>query len=199
MRIISYDTEIMSSIDETIDGWDGARRGDAGISCAVLYDTSTRRSHIYCAGPWHPDYHMRDLWDPKDLDALLSHLNSADLLIGFNNIAFDTPALQGFTESDILPQQYDILHEVWAGLGGRRYKGFGLDALCTRLGLGSKNGENGESAPLLYKSGRFGRLIDYCTNDVHLTRRLANYIHQHGYVTTPEGETFTIRRPDTRV
>jgi len=186
----------MFEIEEIPSGWDGARRGEAGISCVCLYDTSTERYHVYAAKPFDEDNEM-GLWNRQDLDDCVSHLNSADLLIGFNTISFDTPALQAVSECDILPTQYDILAETWRALGNRR-KGFRLNELCLRHGLGQKS-ETGESAPKLYKSGRHGRLIDYCVNDVHLTLKLAQHIQRHGYIETPEGDQLVLRRPDARI
>lgn len=186
----------MFEIEEIPSGWDGARRGEAGISCVCVWDSSTERFHVYSAKPFDEANEM-GIWDQGDLDDCLAHLNSADLLVGFNSIDFDTPALQSVSGCDILPEQYDILREVWRALG-KRQKGFRLNDLCKRHGIGEKT-ETGESAPKLYKSGRHGRLIDYCINDVHLTLKLARLIEQQGYVETPEGEQLLVRRPDVRI
>ena len=79
-KVITWDIEIMIGPDEHPDGWEGARRGECGVSCVSLYDTSTGRFHVY---------------DEHDLEDCAAHLTSADLLVGFNTIEFDTPAFQG--------------------------------------------------------------------------------------------------------
>jgi len=165
---ITYDLEIQLD-PEAVGGWENVRHGDAGVSCVVLHDNRTDRFHIY---------------DEHDLEECMAHLNSADVLVSFNGIEFDTPILQSITGSDVLPHQYDILHEVWKALP-TRVKGYKLEDICVRLMLGQKNGD-GTSATKLYRERRFGRLFDYCLNDVALTCKLVRFINQYGYILTPD-------------
>lgn len=171
LSIITWDIEIATPIEEVPSGWEGARRGDAGISCLCLYDTGTERMHVY---------------DEHDLEEALAHLNTADFLVGFNTMAFDTPCIESVVGYSVMPEQYDILNLIWKALP-QRTKGYRLGQICERLGLGEKNG-HGESAPILYRKHRFGRLFDYCMNDVQLTRRLANFINDQQHILTPEHE-----------
>jgi uncharacterized protein YprB with RNaseH-like and TPR domain len=143
----------------------------------AIYDTDTGRTHVY---------------DEHDLEQCIEHLNSADLLVSFNGIEFDTPALQGVTGMEIVPDQYDILHEIWKALSTRT-KGFKLDNICERLNLPRKNG-NGERATDLYRDKRFGRLFDYCINDVQITRSVAHWINEHGFIVAPDGTPLELPR-----
>lgn len=120
-------------------------------------------------------------------------MNSADLLVSFNGIEFDTPCLQGFTDLDIYTEQYDILHEIWKSLGGRE-KGYKLTEICQRLDLGVKNND-GARATQLYRDRHFGKLFDYCMNDVHLTRKLANWINRYGYIVGVSGNWLHLEKP----
>ena len=176
LRFIVYDLEIQEEPEEA-GGWENVRRGGAGVSCVVLYDSYTKRHHTY---------------DEFDLESCIEHMNKADVLVSFNGIEFDTPILQTVTGLDIFPRQYDILHEVWSALHSR-VKGYRLSDICRRLGLGEKE-FSGETAVQLYKKGRFGRLFDYCIKDVHLTHQLARWIWKHGYILTPEGEPLELPR-----
>jgi DEAD/DEAH box helicase domain-containing protein len=180
--VVTWDIEIQTNPEDCIDGWDGARRGECGVSCVALFDTASGRMHIY-------DHH--------DLTECVEHLNTADLLVGFNTLEFDTPALESVVGSSILPDQYDILHEIWKA-NGKRFKGYRLGDICERMGLGSKNGE-GARATDLFKQKRFGRLFDYCMNDVHLTRMLAQFINDHGHILSPDGLPLVMPRPDVEV
>lgn len=182
MRTICWDIEIRTSPNECVDGWEGARRGECGVSCVALFDSYSGRMHVY---------------DEHDLERCVAHLNGADLLVGFNTIEFDTPALTGVTGEDILPDQYDILHEIWKALG-TRVKGYKLDDICQRAGLGAKN-SNGEFATVLYKKQHFGRLFDYCMNDVHLTRKLSNHIAREGSIPGPDGALLYLPSPGVEV
>lgn len=182
MRTIVWDCEIKLSPDEVPDGWEGARRGECGISCVALLDSESGRFHVY---------------DEHGLEQCVEHLNEAELLVGFNTLEFDTPALQGAAGLDIFPDQYDILHEVWKALG-TRVKGYKLDDICQRAGLGQKN-SNGEYATVLYRKQHFGRLFDYCINDVHLTRKLSNFIAREGYIPDHNGNRLYLPSPGIEV
>ena len=175
MKVLTWDLEIATPVEEVIGGWEGVRRGDAGISCLCLYDTTSGRVHVY---------------DENDLEEGMAHLNEADLLVGFNTTGFDTPIMESVTGYTLSPAQYDILLEVWRALPSRQ-KGYKLANICERLQLGRK-AQTGESAPNLYRTGRMGKLIDYCIQDVHLTRKLANWINTEGYILTPDGEPLEV-------
>lgn len=122
-------------------------------------------------------------------------LNEADLLVGYNCVSFDTPVIESVTGYTINVDQYDILANIWGALGTKR-KGFKLGEVTSRLGLGDKV-VNGEGAPSLYRAQRFGKLFDYCINDVAITRTLANWIQFNGYILTPENEPLEVARPGT--
>lgn len=181
MRVVTWDLEIAEPINEHKGGWAAAKRGECGIASVVLYDTTTERYHVY---------------DPFTMEACVAHLNAADLLVGFNSVEFDYPCILGYAGIPITTPHYDILQEIWRALadGSRGHGVWGLGKVCERaLGL-SKSG-SGEGAPKLLEEGRYGELIDYNINDVHLTRKLANYIHEHGFVIRPDGKPLHLRGP----
>ena len=62
--------------------------------------------------------------------------------------------------------------------------GYRLDDICQANGLGKKTGWGG-SAPIDWQLGHFGRLIDYCMNDVMLTTRLLLLIAQSDFIYNP--------------
>lgn len=63
--------------------------------------------------------------------------------------------------------------------------GYRLDDLAW-LNLNTGKTGNGALAPELYQKGQWGKLIDYCLQDVNLTRMLFNKIHV-GNAKTPKG------------
>jgi hypothetical protein len=179
---IIWDLEIALPVEEIPGGWDAVRRGEAGISCVCLYDTITERYHTY---------------DQHTLVECMLHLNSADVLIGFNTKGFDTPVIESITGYSVNVDQYDILEEIWRALPSKT-KGYKLKQLCERLDIGTKV-VTGESAPTLFRTGQFGKLFDYCINDVHLTRKLARWINDNGYVLGPENEPIEVNPPGVDV
>lgn len=182
-RLIIWDLEIEKSLDDMPgetqeEQWDAVRQGDAGISCLVLFDSQTQRYHLY---------------DKHTLNEAVDHLNSADLLIGFNTISFDSEVIHGVTGRYITVAQYDILHEIWKALGGRR-KGWRLNDISKRL-FGLEKTESGAGAPTLAKQGRWAELMDYCLNDVHLTRLLFNHVVAKESIPDKDGEEVFLARP----
>jgi uncharacterized protein YprB with RNaseH-like and TPR domain len=185
MRIITFDVEIKAPIVAKSD-WDAARRGEHGVSTAVLFDTQTERYHLYGDFPC--------TLDANRISDMIDHLNQADLLVGFNSNEFDIPCLEGYTMKSIDPPRYDILQEIWGTLRTKT-KGWGLDPLCMRtLGIGKPENTTGESAPELYKQGRYAQLFDYNLNDVFITRKLFSYIMRHGKVVRPDGAELSLPR-----
>src|SRR2546422_9732256 len=111
MRVLTYDLEIQRGPDEVHSGWDGIRRGDGGVSCVALHDSAIDRILLY---------------NEHDLAACMDHLNDADILVSYNGLDFDMPILQNVTDRDLLPHQYDILHEIWGVLPSKT-KGYKLN------------------------------------------------------------------------
>lgn len=177
-RIVCWDLEIEKPVDDFLDGWEAARRGDCGISALVLSDSETGRFHIY---------------DKHTLDEALDHLNSADLLVGWNTINFDSHVLSGVTNRYITVRQYDMLQEAWHGVGFRQ-KGWKLGQVAERTLKLAKNG-HGEFATALVARGAWGRLFDYCLNDVHLVRQLWNHVVDVGWLPDPEGNEIHLSLP----
>lgn len=181
MHIIVWDLEIAKPVVNK--NWDAAKRGENGISSLVLYDSDTERYHLY---------------DDYTLDRCGEHLNTADLLVGFNSVEFDAPCFQGYTGVALTPPHFDILQAVWTALDNRRRKGWRLDDICQRT-LGEGKSRTGEGAPKLYAEGRFGELFDYNLHDVYLTRKLYNHVVNFGTLVGPDGKPLQlVEYPDER-
>ena len=160
--------------------WDDARTGKCGVSCVCLYDSETQRPHVY---------------DKHSIEECMEHLASADLLVSFNGIGFDIPALEGYTGLT-LPEipHYDILAEIWK-TAGKKVKGYRLTEVGGRT-VGREKTGTGEHAPVLFAQGRWGELVDYCLGDVWITKDLFNFILENGYVLSPEGDEFYLEKPE---
>ena len=169
-RILCWDLEIETPVSDHILGWEAARKGDCGISALVVSDSETGRYHIY---------------DKHDLEEAVDHLNSADLLVGYNTINFDSEVVFGVTGRYITVPQYDILKEIYGALG-KRVKGFKLDDVAKNTLNAGKCG-NGEFATALVAKQHWGKLFTYCLNDVHLVRELYNHIVDLGWVRGHDG------------
>ena len=176
-RVLTWDLEIRHPVHQ-VGGWHSVRNGEAGVSILVIKDTETGRPHFY---------------DDHNLDAALAHLNSADLLIGYNSIDFDTSVVQSITGECIIAPQYDILASIWSALPSR-HKGYKLTEVAERT-LGRGKSGNGAFATTLVAEGRWADLVDYCANDVYLTAALYNHVIDKGWVLTPDGSELWLPEP----
>lgn len=107
---------------------------------------------------------------------LVTRLQEAELLIGFNIRRFDLPVLQPYLPYPIttLPV-LDIMEEVVKNLGHR----LSLESLA-RATLGRGKSGHGLDALRWFKEGRFDLITRYCLDDVKLTKELYDYGKQHG-------------------
>lgn len=179
--MLVYDLEIANPIDDgrTVcvdgityaNGWRDYR--GMGIACVCSYDLRSQRWRVF---------------DNKTLPYFGELVANSECVVGFNNHRFDDEVLraQGIMIEDA--RSYDILKEVYRGLGvlHQQYKpkGYTLSDLAkTNFGL-CKSG-NGADAPFEWQSGNIGSVIDYCLYDVHLTYKLIDRIIRCGYIFDP--------------
>ena len=177
---IVVDVEIAKTVEE-VGGW--AHTELMGVGVAVVYEYRTDRFRVY---------------GPGDVEALRERILRAERITGFNIIDFDYPVIFGLPRSYALPtaleregKSNDILQRIWGALGGHR-GGWSLES----VGLGTlgcaKSGE-GAVAPLLFQSGHWARLVDYCIEDVRLTRDLGAFIDRYGFVVNRDEYVLRLR------
>jgi len=106
-----------------------------------------------------------------DFDKLPALLEHADVIIGFNNIGFDMPAISKLYPGDItkLPQ-LDIL-DIIKNTAGHRIS---LDAVAKET-LGTQKIGHGLDAIVYYQNKEFDKLAKYCMKDVEITRDIYDY------------------------
>ncbi|MDH5298212.1 MAG: DUF1998 domain-containing protein, partial [Desulfobulbaceae bacterium] len=155
-----FDLETKRSAAE-VGGWHRAQR--MGISVGVLYDHETDQFLVF---------------REDEIDRLVAHLATLDLVVGFNNSRFDNLVLSAYTAVDLgrLPT-LDILQEVKNRLGYR----LSLDHLAEHT-LGVKKTADGLMALEWYRQGRIDKIIDYCIKDVEITRDLLRYGVENGHL-----------------
>ncbi|NOX33277.1 MAG: DEAD/DEAH box helicase [Deltaproteobacteria bacterium] len=144
------DIETRRSAKE-VGGWNRAEK--MGVSCAILYDSKNNVFQEYLQ---------------KDIERLCHDLQKLDLVIGFNIIRFDYKVLSGLLDFDfhLLPT-LDILLKVHERLGYR----LSLDHLATQT-LDAGKSADGLLALKWWKQGKIDKIIEYCKQDVKVTRDL---------------------------
>lgn len=184
-RIIFFDVETRKWAkdlheDETI-GWDRLRRGEGGASAICLYDTRDKWAYTY---------------DDHTAKQAAQHLEAADLVVGFTSRDFDIPVIEGIIGRKLrLRASYDIYTEIAkananVGIVGRKGD-FTLDAICKR-NLGRGKIDHGSNAKNLMTRGEWGKLFNYCLDDVHLTRDLFARICRDGGLKNLNGGYITL-------
>ncbi|MBT3176206.1 MAG: DEAD/DEAH box helicase [Desulfobacula sp.] len=147
------DIETRRSAKE-VGGWNRADK--MGVSCAILYDSKTKVYQEYFQ---------------EDIKALTHKLKTYDLVIGFNIIKFDYKVLSGLCDFNFfsLPT-LDILLKVYERLGYR----LSLDHLAGQT-LGCQKSADGLMALKWWQQGKMDKIIEYCKQDVKVTRDLYVY------------------------
>jgi len=137
-----------------VGGWNRAEK--MGVSCAVLYDSQSGKFH---------DYTQDQVPD------LCEHLSALDRVVGFNLIRFDYRVLAGLSQFDFhgLPT-LDILVNIHETLGYR----LSLDHLAQNT-LGAQKSADGLMALKWWQQGETDKIIEYCTQDVRVTRDLYRF------------------------
>jgi DEAD/DEAH box helicase domain-containing protein len=172
-RLVVFDLETQRSAAE-VGGWNRAYL--MGLSLGIVWDSHQQAHSTYFEG---------------DVEALLAHLQRADLVIGFNVIGFDYSVLRGYTTFDFgALNTLDILRDVHARLGYR----LSLDALGTAT-LNTSKSADGLQALQWYKEGRLDLIEAYCKRDVEITRDLFQYGRAHGYLLFDRKDQGRLRVP----
>ncbi len=187
MHALIYDIEIFKAIPPKIgsekeiipgieycEGWHDHK--NMGISVIGAYDYKAGRFRVFCKDNFHE----------------FLELSKQRLMVGFNSIPFDDAVIYAEFGDDYRPaDSYDILRETWAAadLGPNfqypSHAGYSLDAIAKANNLPSKTG-HGALAPVQWQRGEIGAVIDYCLQDVAITKRLFDRV-QLGYpITCPK-------------
>jgi DEAD/DEAH box helicase domain-containing protein len=149
-RIVFLDLETQKSAQE-VGGWGNIHL--MRVSVVVIFDSLENRFLSF---------------RENELNALLAHLEKADLVVGFNIKRFDYTVLGAYTGKDLsaIPT-FDMLEDIHRRLGFR----LGLDHLAHET-LDRRKSGDGLQALEWFKQGEMEKLTDYCRMDVELTRDL---------------------------
>jgi len=168
-RNLFYDLETKYSADE-VGGWNNIM--DMGMAVGVIHDSADGRDHVYLE---------------HQVPAMINHLRKGDCIIGFNHVEFDHRVLAGHEPSDDLRHQrymelralnnFDMLLELKKILGHR----LKLDSLA-RPTLEVGKSADGLQSLQWYKEGRIDLIVQYCKQDVDVTRRLYQFAVEHGHL-----------------
>lgn len=197
MNALVYDLEIIKAVPsnkepviegiEYCAGWHDHK--NMGISVIGAYDYQSNRFRVFCKDNW------------KDFIDLATQRAP---LVSFNGIGFDNKVLEacGLFFLKEAGNYYDILRELWIGDGLApefvypSHTGYGLNEVAMSNFSAKKTG-HGALAPVDWQRGNIGNVIDYCLEDVRLTKRLFDRIVAMGGLRSPKDSShfLEMRKP----
>ncbi len=157
----------------------------------VYFDLETQKSAAEVGG-WHNKKAMKmalgvtystlrgtyEIYREEEVHHLLSELQRADRVIGYNVIDFDFEVLAPYSVFDLSQVPVlDMMQDVEKVIGTR----VGLDALSEQT-LGCGKTADGMEALKWWKEGRLGQIAEYCCYDVKATRLVHEFGAQYGCV-----------------
>jgi RNase_H superfamily len=105
----------------------------------------------------------------KDIKIFLDLMWTCDLIIGYNQLWFDLPVLQKYSDRNLLAlPNYDIMIEVEKKIGFK----LKLDDLCKANFEEDIKTDTFTTYRHYHSQGKWVELVDYCMNDVRLTHQL---------------------------
>lgn len=158
MKLLVFDVETIKAFDEV----GGYKPEKLGVSIIGSYyrDETSEEYMGYHEGNFSPFWRK---------------LESADLVVGFNILNFDYPALTPYYTGTFTQfTSLDIMIELEKGLGYRP----GLDAVAKET-LGIQKSGHGLDAISYYHEGNWEALEKYCLQDVKVTKELYDYGVRH--------------------
>lgn len=158
------------------------------INCIPGRDGEKNPEFSYCAG-WNDHANMgisviglySSLWDStahlvdKDFHRMEPIAAQHDWIVGFNSRNFDDRLLAANGIS--IKTTYDLLEEARIAAGwGATYdtvpRGYSYSLQALAIANGDSKSGSGELAPMLWQMGKHQEVIDYCLQDIHVTRKI---------------------------
>ncbi len=159
-RILYFDLETQKSADD-VGGWGNIH--EMKLAVGVVWDSCEQEYFSYLEGA---------------ASQLVKKLQTADLVVGFNVKKFDYGVLQPYADFDLDEiTTFDMLIDVNKKLGHR----LSLNHLAENT-LNAEKSADGLVSLQWFKEGKIDKIIEYCKQDVEITRDLFLYGELHGYV-----------------
>jgi len=160
MNFIYFDLETERSAQE-VGGWHNIEQ----LGIAVGVTISSEES----------DYRV---WRAADVVGLGEALRACNCVVGFNTRGFDFRVLQPYLDFDLktLPN-LDLMLDLKSVAGFRP----SLDSCCGAT-LGESKSGGGLESLQWWREGRHDEVIEYCKQDVALTRKLHEFGANNGWV-----------------
>lgn len=186
-KILIYDTEIVNAIPNKKEplieginyckGWTDYQ--GMGISVIGVYDYYEDRYRVFTKDNF------------KEFQELVEN---RDLIVGFNSFKFDNSLCEAAGIKIAHKKHYDILIEIARKVYPEKdkpyFKDCGLNNCCFANFNTEKSG-HGALAPIQWQEKKYGTVIDYCLNDVTLTKKLFDLVLKNEFIKNPKDPSKT--------
>ena len=171
-HFLVIDVETQRLVQE-VGGWDHVDK--LGISVACAYDSKTDQFLSY---------------EEKQLPKLID-LCSERLVVGYNIRGFDLPVMVPYGLKIAGLDVFDIMYDIQTLT---RRPALKLESLAQGT-LGAGKSADGLMAVEWYKKGEIQKIIEYCMQDVKVTRDLFQFGRQNGFVRIQNSESSQTQVP----
>lgn len=171
-HFLVVDVETQKLVQE-VGGWDHVDK--LGISVACAYDSKTDQFISF---------------EEKQLPKLID-LCSERLVVGFNIRGFDLPVMAPYGLKTQGLDVFDIMYDIQTLTRRPRLS---LEAISQGT-LGTGKSADGLMAVEWYKKGEIQKIIDYCMQDVKVTRDVFQFGRQNGFIKIQNSETSQTQVP----
>lgn len=159
MTTLVFDLETQHLAEE-VGGWDHISKMKMACAVTLALDTGAFRRYL-----------------EPEVDELLADLRAASLIVGFNVQRFDYEVLRPYAGRPLKLPTVDLLADIYRTLGFR----LSLDSVAGAT-LGQTKSADGMLAVKWFREGQIEKLLDYCQQDVQVTRDLYEYGRMHKHV-----------------
>jgi DEAD/DEAH box helicase domain-containing protein len=159
MTTLIFDLETQYLADE-VGGWDNIAK--MKMACAVTLNLDAGEFTRYLE---------------SDVEKLLADLRAASLVVGYNIQRFDYEVLRPYAGKPLTLPTVDLLADIYRALGFR----LSLDSVASATLNHTKNAD-GLLAVQWFRAGQIEKVLDYCQQDVQVTRELYEYGRAHKHV-----------------
>jgi DEAD/DEAH box helicase domain-containing protein len=168
-----FDLETQRLADE-VGGWGNVHL--MRLAVGVVYDKNSNGFEVFAE---------------EEVENLIERLRGFDLVVGFNVKRFDYRVLAAYTGFDFrqLPT-FDILEDIYQRLGFR----LSLGHLAEQT-LGKAKTADGIQAVRWLREGKLDAVVDYCRDDVTITKDLFDFGLSHGYLVYKTRDGQAVRLP----
>ncbi len=162
---VVFDIETQRLVQE-VGGWEHIDK--LGVSVACAYDSKTDQFLTF------RENELKKLFD----------LFEQRLVVGYNIRGFDLPALVPY---GLKPQHLDVFDIMYDLEAVTRQRYLKLEYVAKGT-LGTGKSADGLLAVEWWKSGQIDKIIEYCLQDVKVTRDVFQYGRQNGFVRISRSE-----------